>query len=114
MLYFLITIIYLIIFSFFSGSMKSTIVSIGVYSDPAAMGMFLMVQGASGNDILCAIGIVTLVLVPCFSLVHIGIDRLVVMVMSTMLSGIVTALLVVAISSNKVEGMAVELYPLYP
>ena len=33
--------------------------------------------------------------------------KLIVMVMSTMLSGIVTAMLVVAISSNKVEGVAV-------
>ena len=52
-------------------------------------------------------GVFTFVLVPFFSLVHIGIARLIVMVISTMLSGIVTTLLVVAISSNKVEGMAV-------
>lgn len=42
MLYFLVIIVYLIIFSFFSGSVKNTIVSICVYSDPAAMGMFFM------------------------------------------------------------------------
>ena len=42
-----------------------------------------------------------------FSLVPIGFAKLIVMVISTMLSGIVTAMLVVAISSNKVEGMAV-------
>lgn len=41
-LYFLIVIIYLVIFSFFSGDVKNTIVSICVYSDPAAMGMFFM------------------------------------------------------------------------
>lgn len=41
-LYFLIILIYLIIFSFFSGDVKNTIVSICVYSDPAAMGMFFM------------------------------------------------------------------------
>ena len=52
-------------------------------------------------------GVFTFVLVPFFSLVHIGIARLIVMVISTMLSGIVTTLLDVAISSNKVEGMAV-------
>ena len=52
-------------------------------------------------------GVFTFVLVPFFSLVHSGIARLIVMVISTMLSGIVTTLLVVAISSNKVEGMAV-------
>ena len=52
-------------------------------------------------------GVFTFVLVPFFSLVHIGIARLIVMVISTMLSGIVTTLLVVAISSKKVEGMAV-------
>ncbi|MGN0387939.1 MAG: hypothetical protein ACI4ER_03925 [Suilimivivens sp.] len=52
-------------------------------------------------------GAVALICVPAFSLVHIGFAKLVVMVISTMLSGIVTALLVVAISTNKVEGMAV-------
>lgn len=41
-LYFLIVIIYLVIFSFFSGDVKNMIVSICVYSDPAAMGMFFM------------------------------------------------------------------------
>ena len=41
-LYFLMIIIYLSIFSFFSGNVKNTIVSICVYSDPAAMGMFFM------------------------------------------------------------------------
>ena len=52
-------------------------------------------------------GVVTLVCIPAFSLVPIGSAKLIVMVISTMLSGIVTAMLVVAISSNKVEGMAV-------
>ena len=41
-LYFLMIIIYLVIFSFFEGKVKNTIVSICVYSDPAAMGMFFM------------------------------------------------------------------------
>ncbi|MGN1187493.1 MAG: ABC transporter permease [Lachnospiraceae bacterium] len=41
-LYFLMIIIYLVIFSFFKGDVKNTIVSICVYSDPAAMGMFFM------------------------------------------------------------------------
>lgn len=41
-LYFLLIMIYLVIFSFFSGDVKNTIVSICVYSDPAAMGMFFM------------------------------------------------------------------------
>ena len=52
-------------------------------------------------------GAVAFICVPAFSLVHIDLVKLVVMVISTMLSGIVTAMLVVAISSNKVEGMAV-------
>lgn len=52
-------------------------------------------------------GAVTLICVPAFSLVYIAPAKLIVMVISTMLSGIVTAMLVVAISSNKVEGMAV-------
>ena len=41
-LYILMIIIYIVIFSFFSGDVKDTIVSICVYSDPAAMGMFFM------------------------------------------------------------------------
>lgn len=41
-LYFLMIIIYLVVFSFFKGDIKDTIVSICVYSDPAAMGMFFM------------------------------------------------------------------------
>ena len=71
---------------------------------PAGMGGYL-----SSRIIMPALisGALTLVLVPFFSLSYIGMVRLIVMVMSTMLSGIVTAMLVVAISSNKVEGMAV-------
>lgn len=42
MLYFLMIIIYYAIFSFLTGNVKDTIVSICVYSDPAAMGMFFM------------------------------------------------------------------------
>lgn len=42
MLYFLMIIIYYVIFSFLTGNVKDTIVSICVYSDPAAMGMFFM------------------------------------------------------------------------
>ena len=52
-------------------------------------------------------GIVSLFCVPVFSLVELSLFKIIVMVVSTMLSGIVTAMLVVAISSNKVEGMAV-------
>lgn len=52
-------------------------------------------------------GLVALICVPVFSLVRIGVAKLMVMVISTLLSGIVTAMLVVTISSNKVEGMAV-------
>ena len=42
MLYLLMIIIYYVIFSFLTGHVKDTIVSICVYSDPAAMGMFFM------------------------------------------------------------------------
>lgn len=41
-LYAIMIIIYLVIFSFFRGEVKNTIVSVCVYSDPAAMGMFFM------------------------------------------------------------------------
>lgn len=41
-LYLLMIVIYMVIFSFFNGEVKNTIVSICVYSDPAAMGMFFM------------------------------------------------------------------------
>ena len=41
-LYFLLIIVYYVIFSFFEGNVKNTIVSICVYSDPAAMGLFFM------------------------------------------------------------------------
>lgn len=52
-------------------------------------------------------GMVATVLIPIFSLTHIDGITLLIMVMSTVLSGIITALLVIAVSSNKVEGMAV-------
>ena len=42
MLYLLMIIIYYVIFSFLTGNVNDTIVSICVYSDPAAMGMFFM------------------------------------------------------------------------
>ncbi len=52
-------------------------------------------------------GVVDSVLIPIFSLVSVGFAALVVMVVSSMLSGIITSLLVIALSSNKVEGMAI-------
>lgn len=52
-------------------------------------------------------GAAALLLVPLFSIGDLHLLNLFVMVISTVLSGIVTALLVIAISSNKVEGMAV-------
>lgn len=51
-------------------------------------------------------GIVACFCVPIFALTKIDFLTLLVMISSTMLSGMVTAFLVVAISSNKVEGMA--------
>ncbi|MBQ5675390.1 MAG: ABC transporter permease [Lachnospiraceae bacterium] len=42
LLYFLMIIIYMMLFSFFEGNTKNVIVDICVYSDPAAMGMFFM------------------------------------------------------------------------
>lgn len=52
-------------------------------------------------------GIFASIIVPVFSLVHIDRITLLIMIVSTVLSGIITSLLVIAISSNKVEGMAV-------
>lgn len=68
------------------------------------------IKGYLGSRIIipaCLSGVVALVCVPAFSLVALSIDKIVVMVVSTVLSGIITAMLVVSISSNKVEGMAV-------
>ncbi|MDO4514367.1 MAG: ABC transporter permease [Lachnospiraceae bacterium] len=42
LLYFILIVIYLSLFSYLSGSVRDTIVTICVYSDPAAMGMFFM------------------------------------------------------------------------
>lgn len=42
LLYFIMTILYLTIFSYLSGNAKAMVVTICVYSDPAAMGMFFM------------------------------------------------------------------------
>lgn len=52
-------------------------------------------------------GVVALFCIPLFSLVELSFFKTAVMVVSTVLSGIVTAMLVVAVSSNKVEGMAI-------
>lgn len=52
-------------------------------------------------------GMVAFLLIPVVSLCKIDIITLAVMVVSNTLSGIVTAFLVVAVSTNKVEGMAV-------
>ena len=52
-------------------------------------------------------GVAALLLIPVFSIGNLRLLNLFVMVISAVLSGIVTALLVIAISSNKVEGMAV-------
>lgn len=41
-LYAIMVVLYLLLFSFFSGEVKNTLVSVCVYSDPAAMGMFFM------------------------------------------------------------------------
>lgn len=42
LLYFIMTVLYLTIFSYLTGTVKATVVTICVYSDPAAMGMFFM------------------------------------------------------------------------
>lgn len=47
------------------------------------------------------------IIVPAFSLARVQAGELLLMVGSTVLSGIITSLLMIAISSNKVEGMAV-------
>ena len=52
-------------------------------------------------------GIVTALILPVFALKHLNISEIAVMTVSTVLCGFVTALLVVTVSSNKVEGMAV-------
>ena len=52
-------------------------------------------------------GAVTALILPFFSLAKLSVISLLVMVVSTVLCGIITAFLVVTISSNKVEGMAV-------
>lgn len=52
-------------------------------------------------------GVMAVILVPVFSIGSLDIVKFGVMIISTVASGIVTALLVIAISSNKVEGMAV-------
>lgn len=52
-------------------------------------------------------GVVALFCIPLFSLVELSLFYTTVMVISTVLSGIVTAMLVVAVSSNKEEGMAI-------
>lgn len=52
-------------------------------------------------------GIFASIVITIFSLVPIAAETLVIMIISTMLSGIITSLLVIAISSNKVEGMAI-------
>lgn len=52
-------------------------------------------------------GIVASIIIPVFSLVHIDFKTLFIMIVATVLSGIITSLLVIAISSNKVEGMAI-------
>ena len=52
-------------------------------------------------------GIFAGVLIPVFSLVFIDLKTLLVMIASTVFSGIITSLLVIAISTNKVEGMAI-------
>lgn len=52
-------------------------------------------------------GALALILVPAFALEPVRLSKLIVMVISSLLGGIVTAFLVVAVSANKVEGMAV-------
>lgn len=52
-------------------------------------------------------GLVTICLLPVFSLTRLSLLSILVMTLSTVLCGIITALLVVTISANKVEGMAV-------
>lgn len=76
---------------------------------------YIMITPAGMKGYLCSriiipaliSGMVTLVCIPIFSLMPLGIYKLLVMVIATMLNGIVVALLVVSISSNKVEGMAI-------
>ena len=76
---------------------------------------YIMITPAGIRGYLCSriiipaiiSAVVALICVPIFLLVDIGFVKLIIMVLTTMLSGIITTLLVVAMSSNKVEGMAI-------
>lgn len=76
---------------------------------------YISVTSAGANGYLVAriflpaigSGIFAGIVIPVFSLIRIELVALTLMIVSTVLSGIVTSLLVVAISSNKVEGMAI-------
>ncbi|MDD6328238.1 MAG: hypothetical protein Q4D54_00600 [Eubacteriales bacterium] len=52
-------------------------------------------------------GLVAMIVIPVFSLVHLDVVTLLVMVLSSVFSGMITSMQVVSISTNKVEGMAV-------
>lgn len=52
-------------------------------------------------------GVFAGIIIPVFSLVRIDPETLLIMIASTVPSGIITSLLVISISSNKVEGMAI-------
>lgn len=89
------------------------LVSLGEIDDKLTM-YYSVIPGGKLGYILSRIvypavlsGAAALLLIPVFSIGNLHLFNLFVMVISTVLSGIVTALLVIAISSNKVEGMAV-------
>ena len=52
-------------------------------------------------------GIFASIIIPIFSLIRVDLHTLTIMIVSMVLSGIITSLLVIALSSNKVEGMAI-------
>ena len=89
------------------------LVSLGAIDDKVTM-YYSVTPGGKLGYILSRIvypavlsGVAALLLIPVFSIGNLRLLNLFVMVISAVLSGIVTALLVIAISSNKVEGMAV-------
>lgn len=109
-LYTVLTVIYVTVLFALPESWQEKAAAILIFSDPAAMGLFFMgaivLLERLGLPAVAAF-FVTLILLPVFKLTTLPLLTILLLTAGATLQGVIVALLILTISSNKLEGVAV-------
>ena len=109
-LYTVLTVIYVTVLFALPESWQEKAAAILIFSDPAAMGLFFMgaivLLERLGLPAVAAF-FVTLILLPVFKLTTLPSLTILLLTAGATLQGVIVALLILTISSNKLEGVAV-------